>query len=122
MHIMGAEHDVCVHGALRMWAENGLIHIEDAADNSFETISVRTCLRRIKAHSDMLHNSREAMKRSGFMDNAEFKWIMTMVEKMSDVCAKAQVQGQPFDESASRDLRRRQPQSVLMPGLAATAM
>lgn len=116
MHIVGSGHNVVRHGQLRMWAENGLIHIEDGRDGGYDTISVRTCLHRIKAHNDMLKNSRESMKRSKFMNSEEYAEIQSMVERMSDVCAQAQIQGQPFDASACRDLRRRQPKTVLMPG------
>lgn len=118
-HIMGHGHDVCVHGPLRLWAERGLIHVEDARDNSYLTMSLRTCLERINAHVEMLKNSREQMRRTGFMDVAEYNRIQTMVELMTEVCQKAKAQGEPFNDEAVRDAKRRLPTSVLMPAGAA---
>lgn len=119
MHILGADHDVCIHGPLRFWAERGLIHVEDARDNSYDVMSVSSAAHRVQAHIDMLANSREQMRRTGFMDYAEYNRLQRMIEQMTEIIRKAQIQGQPTDESAVRDLRRRQPKSVLMPGGAA---
>ncbi len=102
-------------GKLKMWAERGLIHIEDTATNGYRSESVRTMLHRIKAINDMLARSRESMKRSGFMYADEYERNQRMVEQMTELCRAAMNQGMPEDPQASRDLARRQPRTVVMP-------
>lgn len=113
--VLFGSHDVCVFGNLRIWAERGLIHIEDSRDNSYDSFSVRTQLHRLNAISDMLKNSRAQMARTGAMPTDEFDRHMRMLEKMEEVCRKAQIQGMPTDASARRDLVRRRPVSVSVP-------
>lgn len=108
------EHQVCNFGRLKIWAERGLIHIEDAGDNSYDCVSVRSELRRMDAISEMLRNSREELKRSGAMTHQEFDRQMRMLEQMVAVCAQAQVQGMPEDASARRDLVRRLPKTFVV--------
>lgn len=115
--LLGLEHDVCVFGNLRIWAERGLIHLEDARDNSYEAFSVKTQLHRVKAINDMLQNSKAQLTSSGGMTAQEFERQMKMVEKMVEICKKAQIQGMPSDPTACRDLRRRLPTSVTVPSL-----
>lgn len=116
-YALGFSHDVCEFGPLRIWAERGLIHIEDARDNSYKAEAVRTALRRVKGVQDMLANSKAELTGNGSMTVQEYERQQRMIEKMVDVCAKAQVQGMPSDQSAVRDLVRRLPMSVTVPSL-----
>jgi hypothetical protein len=110
------EEDVVRHGHLRMWAERGLIHVEDSRDNSYECVSVRTCLQRIKAHTDMLgKTSKREMYTEDQFDRQNRKRIQDMVDAMTVVCRRAQVQGMPTDASARRDKVRRRPKTVVVP-------
>jgi hypothetical protein len=117
MHILG-ETGVYQYGPLRMWAERGQIHIEDATDNSYRIVTVQSIGHRLQAHSDMLKNSREQLKRNGQMLGDEYNRQLRMIEGMIDVCHKAQEQGMPTDESAVRDINRRLPKTVVIPRAA----
>lgn len=108
---------VCNFGRLKIWAERGLIHIEDKSDNSYDVISVRTALHRLNGISDMLRNSRQHLKEIGAMTHQEFDRQMRMLEQMVEVCRRAQIQGMPDDPSARRDLVRRRPTTVVVPGI-----
>lgn len=115
--LFGGNHMVCTFGTLRIWAERGLIHIEDAKDNSYTVVAVRTALRRMQAISDMLRNSRASMIHDKAMYADEFDRQMQMLDQMTEVCKKAQVQGMPSDPTARRDLKRRLPKTVTVPDL-----
>ncbi len=111
-------YDVVSFGKLRMWAERGLIHIEDGDTGEYEAISVRTCLQRMSAIQDMLKNSRA--DRGSIKNNTAFMSItiekhQRMLDCMVEVVGKAKVQGMPSDASARRDLVRRRPKSVVVP-------
>lgn len=115
--LFGQNNMVCQFGSLRIWAERGLIHIEDAKDNSYTVVAVRTALKRMQAISDMLRNSRVKMLSDKAMYGDEFDRQMKMLDQMTEVCRKAQVQGMPSDASARRDLKRRLPTTVTVPKL-----
>lgn len=111
-------YSVVSFGKLRMWAERGLIHIEDGDTGEYEAISVRTCLQRMSAIQDMLKNSRA--DRGSIKNNTAFMSItiekhQRMLDCMVEVVGKAKVQGMPSDASARRDLVRRRPKSVVVP-------
>ena len=110
--------DVVRFGPLRMWAERGLVHIEDSRDNSYDTVSVRVCLQRMRALSDMLGNKTvDRQKNSTDQFDGEFRRRNTeMLEAMTEVCRRAQIQGMPDDASARRDLVRRRAKTVVVPG------
>ena len=99
---------------VRYWAERGLIRVEDSLDNSYEVLSVRQFLRHAQALSAMLGNS-SAKKDAGpdTQLRAEFQRI---IDRAVELARKAQIQGMPDDPSAARDLRRRRPVSVVVPG------
>lgn len=103
---------------LRFWADRGLIHVEDDRDNSYKVLSVVQALHRINALSEML--GRTHAERDGFADAAKTKKIQDFVDNMVAVIQKAREQGMPTDDSAGRDLRRRQPKTVLMPRASAS--
>lgn len=114
--VVGTDRDVVRFGPLRMWAENGLIHVEDARDNSYDCMSVRTALRRMNAISEMLGNSSQRqMHCEDQFDQANRLRHMQMLEGLTAIVRKAQVQGMPDDPSARRDLVRRRSKSVVVP-------
>lgn len=111
--------DVVRFGHLRMWAERGLIHIEDAKDNSYKVVSVRTMLHRMRGIQDMLKNAKPQDRQAHSHDQLDRKWLednQNMLDAMVEVVRKAQIQGMPTDASARRDLVRRRPKSVVVPG------
>lgn len=111
--------DVVRFGHLRMWAERGLIHIEDAKDNSYVVVSVRTMLHRMRGIQDMLKNSKTGTRQAHSHDQLDRSWVeenQNMLDAMVEVVRKAQIQGMPTDASARRDLVRRRPKSILVPG------
>jgi hypothetical protein len=114
----GNDRGVVRFGPHRFWAERGLIHCEDSRDNSFNTYSVATMLRRMSAISDMLGNStdREIHSEDQF-DQANRARHQRMLEGMVDTVRKAQEQGMPSDATARRDLARRRPLTLVVPGL-----
>jgi hypothetical protein len=115
-HVHDGSRDVVRFGFLRFWAENGLIHVEDARDNSYECMSVRTALRRVNAISEMLGNStrREVYTEDQF-DRANRLRNQNMLDGITNLLQKAQIQGMPDDPSAMRDVVRRLPKSVVVP-------
>jgi hypothetical protein len=115
--LFGGDHMTCRFGPLYIWAERGLIHIEDARDNSYDSMSVRTALQRMVAISDMLRNSKAQMIADGAMYAEEYERQMRMLEQMTEVCRLAQEQGMPSDSSARNDLIRRRPVTVTVPTL-----
>lgn len=96
------------HGPLRIWAERGLIHIEDSRDGSYDSVTVRQALRRMQAVNDMIP--------SMLPEHREHN--VSMVEGMLTLTERAKVQGMPDDPSARRDRARRQPRSFVVPDTA----
>lgn len=111
-------HDLVATRHLRFWAERGLVHCEDARDNSYKSYSVRETLLRMKALSDMLgKSSQRDMHSEDQFDQARRAEIQTMLDGLLIVCNKAKEQGMPSDASARRDQVRRRPTTVVVPGL-----
>ncbi len=109
--------NVVITKHLRMWAERGLIHIEDSRDNSYNVFAVRTILHRMRGISDMLGNSSEReMHSESQFDRAWRAEQVEMLEGMVNVVNKAKEQGMPSDPSACRDLVRRRPKTIVVPG------
>jgi hypothetical protein len=106
-HIIGSQHDVAQWGNLRVWAENGLIRIEDARDNSYEVITVEDAKERIRAQVDIME--------SDYYDAHGRRQLRTFVSQMLDVMQKAMEQGMPSDPQASRDLKNRRAKSFVVP-------
>lgn len=91
-------HNMVRFGTLRIWAERGLIHMEDEVDNSYKVENVRTMLMRVKAINDMIGNSSDrghsAKEDKG--NYAEERLRLTkFVEDMIPLLRKAQEQGTP---------------------------
>lgn len=114
--VVSGSHDVVRFGHLRFWAERGLIHIESSIDNSYECISARTALRRMNAISEMLGNTNDRQMHSeDQFDRANRERHLRMLEGLTFLIQKAQVQGMPSDASARRDLVRRRKKTVVVP-------
>ncbi len=111
--------DVVRFGDLRFWAERGLIHIQHARTGAYDSISVRAALERMKAIADMLGN-RRSMNTEDQFDQANRKRHQDMLDGLVEICRKAQVQGMPSDASARRDLVRRRPRTVVVPGIGSS--
>lgn len=110
-------HDLVATKHLRFWAERGLVHVEDSRDNSYKVFSVRECLLRMRALQDMLGNSTERqMYSEDQFDQSKRAEIQTMLEGLMVIVQKAKEQGMPSDASARRDLVRRRPKTVVVPG------
>lgn len=109
--------DVVQFGPLRFWADRGLIHMEDSRNNEYQTYSVRTFLHRARGISDMLMNStkRDMMTEDQF-DQANRMRHVKFLEACANLVEKAKVQGMPSDPTARRDLARRRPKTVVVPG------
>ena len=111
--------DVVRFRHLRMWAERGLIHVEDSRNNEYKVVSVRVMLQRMRAIQDIIANSRPASRQAHSADPFDRAWLeenQGMLEAMVEVVRNAQVQGMPSDASARRDLVRRRPKTVVVPG------
>jgi hypothetical protein len=97
--LFGGKHGVVFFGPRtfpkrdRYWAERGLIHIEHADDNTYECISVREFMYRVRGMSDMLGNSTKDLE--GFAHWDEIQRQMNFREEAVELAAKAQEQGMP---------------------------
>jgi len=120
-HILG-QHDVVIFGSrnnprrLRFWAERGLIHVEDAVDNSYDTMPVKTFLHRLKAINDMVGNSKSETAKLGFMGFDEIERLQRFVEAGLDLARKAKEQGEPTNPDAVKASRQSRPATVVVPG------
>lgn len=112
--------EVVRFGNLRMWAERGLIHIEDGKNGGeYKVVSVRVMLQRMRAIQDIITNSKPTDRKKHSHDQLDRKWLeenQGMLEAMVEVVRRAQAQGMPSDPSARRDLVRRRPKTVVVPG------
>jgi len=97
---------------LRYWAADGLIHVEDARDNSYEALSIRSFLQRVNAISEMLGNSRTELKACGVMHMDEFDRCLRFVEESADLARRAKEQGDPSDPKTAPARRRSRPSHV----------
>ncbi len=110
IELLGARHNLVNFGRLKVWAERGMIRIEDAADNSYETISVRTAKFRVKAINDMIGKSTDQLEYADIL-----REYQTFVERMISVIAQAEVQGMPDDKTATNSLKNARKRSFVMP-------
>lgn len=104
---------------LRMWAERGLVHIEDSRNAEYKVVGVRVMLQRMRAIQDIITNSPRTQRQAHSEDQFDRNWLsenQQMLEAMVEVVKRAQIQGMPSDASARRDLVRRRPKTVVVPG------
>ncbi len=99
---------------LRVWAERGLIHMEDSRDNSYKVMAVRQALEHLNGINTMVGNS----IRTGHVRYAdELALHQKFIQDCTDVIKKAQEQGSPDDPSAVRDVNRRRAKSLSVPAM-----
>lgn len=112
--------EVVKFGNLRMWAERGLVHIEDGGNGGdYKVVGVRVMLQRMRAIQDIIANSKPTQRQAHSHDQFDRKWLednQGMLEAMVEVVKRAQQQGMPSDPTAVRDLVRRRPKTVVVPG------
>lgn len=99
---------------LRVWAERGLIHMEDSEDNSYTVRSVRDALLHLDGINQMIGNS---IQSSSLNYKDEIDMHQRFIADCEKVMKKAQEQGMPTDASAVRDLNRRRATKLTVPAM-----
>jgi len=99
----------------RWWADRGLIHVEDARDNTYESMPVRTFLHRLKAVNDMIGNSKTSLAKEGFAHKDELDRQQRFVEDALELSKIAKEQGEAGTPDAIKDASRRKSLTVVMP-------
>jgi len=107
VYILGQQHGVVNHGPLKMWADRGLVHIEDSRDNSYETHEVKEMLARIAAISDMMKHPIDGTESSKERKAIHEERVrqQDLIDSMIPVIRKAQEQGMPGDKTAINALK-----------------
>jgi hypothetical protein len=77
----------------RWWAERGLIHSEVVETGDYASHLVRDILLRLRSLQDMIGNTRRRGMGGFRADDVES--YQRYIEKMIDLCKKAQLQGRP---------------------------
>ncbi len=96
---------------LRVWAERGLVHMEDSKDNSYVVLPVRTALEHLGGINKMIGNS--IHETHLYRDEVEMH--QKFIDQCVEVIRRAREQGTPDDPSAVRDLNARRAKSFVMP-------
>jgi hypothetical protein len=106
--------DVLRHGPLRIWAERGMIRIEDSRDNSYSTVTIKDFALRVAALNDMIKNSMSTDPYYGYNEIVE---LQRLIDGYVSIMRKAQEQGAPDNPDAIADRKRRKPLSkqVVLP-------
>jgi hypothetical protein len=114
VHILG-QHGVKNYGNLRIWAEGGLVRVEDKRDGSCETLSVRDALLRAQAISELI-SEKLARTRNRTTDarfyTDEINDMQNLVDDVIAVCKQAREQGEPSDPKVIEDRKLRSPKSI----------
>lgn len=117
MYLLGsARVSVARLGRLRVWAERGLVHIEDASDNSYDSVTWQEALQRVKGLNDMqlrFDGTESAELRARMFEEREK--VQSFVDQMLVVIQKAKEQGSPDDPSATHALLNARPKRFVMP-------
>jgi hypothetical protein len=101
---------VVKHGNLRIWAERGMIRIEDARDNSYVTVQLKQFLFRIKALNDAIGKSSDSWE---YAD--ERRDMQRLVEEYVAVAKRCYGQGEPENKDAIKSRKRSRTRQVSMP-------
>ena len=119
--LIGKEEGVVEFNGYRYWAERGMIHWENRDDGDYGTQSVAVTLVRLRGISDMVKNTVQEAHESGpkMYYHDEIEKHQQWLEEMVAICKQAQIQGQPSDPLAVRDLKRQRKKTVVMPGTRA---
>ena len=123
-HLIGNKEGIKYFGKYRWWAERGLIHWEHVDTGDYGTMQVRVCLERLERLNVMVknvrHSDKDPSKGEGALEAAfggDSRAQSRYIEDMIELCQRARAQGTPTDDSAIRDLKRRRPTTVIVPGL-----
>ncbi len=100
----------------RWWAERGLIHMEDARDNSYITLNIREFLERLQGVNDMIGNSKTAAVNDGFAHSDEIGRQQKFIEEAVELVKVAKEQGEAGSKDAVKDAKRRRSKTIVMPG------
>lgn len=99
---------------LRVWAERGLVHMEDSRDNSYQVMPVKKALQHLNGINTMIGNT--VHETHLYRDEVEMH--QKFIDKCVDVIRQAQEQGMPGDPSAARELNARRKKMFVMPKAA----
>lgn len=109
-HNLGCIHPVFQRGQpIYVWAERGLICLEDAATNTYKTESWQTMAQRTLALSDMVKNT------PGGIHSDERVAIQRIICKMDGIIRQAKEQGSPDNPDAAAEYARRRAKRSLVP-------
>jgi len=115
MDFLGQHNVIKLGNKLRVWAENGLVHVEDQNTGYYEAIHWRVAGERAAAISDF--NGRRT-KNGSKRNTPEYRWMpylerdLAFCEAIPGVIRQAREQGAYDDPTAIRDRLRRLPTSV----------
>lgn len=96
-------------GSLRLWAERGLVHIEDERDNSYVCLTVLEAIERATALLEMLRGQRRELHEAGVLHREEWDRRMAGLGEILEVIRQAREQGPPDDPQARQEAERRAP-------------
>jgi hypothetical protein len=119
--LIGGQHNVVYFGprgnpkCQRWWADRGIIHVEDARDNSYNTLGVREFLHRLKAINDMVGNSKATLANENFAHHDEIGRQQKFIEEAVELVNRAKEQGEPGNKDVVKDAKSRRPVTVVMP-------
>ena len=117
-YFTGIDDAVLKYRAQRVWAERGLIHIEDGRNSSYSCISVREWLGRLRALQEMVMESRKDPENHAYEAAIQLETLQQAIERGDRIARQAKEQGMPTDPSACRDLARRGRVLGVVPGRA----
>lgn len=120
MAFIAGQHECVTFRNLKIWAERGLVHIEDQRNGDYKVIFVKDMLARMDAINNMLKGARRGPKSFAGLNTVDE--IQSGIEQLVGVVRLAQHQGEPSNEAARRDYVRRRPQTFVMPGDKALTM
>jgi hypothetical protein len=92
-----------------------LIHVEDARDNTFDSLGVREFLHRLNAINDMVGNSKATLASEGFAHQDEIERQQRFIEDALDLVKRAREQGEPSNPDAAKAAKSRRPVTLIMP-------
>lgn len=115
MYLLG-QHNVLNLRHIKVWAENGLVHVEDVKTGYYEAMHWRVAAERVAAISDF--NGKRLRLGNSKRNTPEYKFLpylesdLEFCEKAPAVIRQAREQGSYDDPSMIRDRIRRLPQQI----------
>lgn len=117
--VIGGQHGVAIlvtysGRVLRVWAERGLVHMEDSRDNSYVVKSVKDALFHLNGINEMIGNT---IVTGSLQYKDEIALHQKFIQDCTAVLQKAREQGMPTDSSAVRDNNRRRATTLTVPAM-----